>query len=354
MKKQILTIIVTILSVYSSVGQEFIDNSGNPVNGSDVIKLKNSHYYEKRGTKSATIINSIPSPVSGINDIAYDGQYLWVEGYNAFNLYQISPISGSVIRTIPTNVSYPKGLTFDGNYLWLSDADNLIIQKIDTANGNVLQTFPTPTSPSQSFPGGLAWDGVNLWFNDDKDGSCSFPGDSTFKLNTSGQTLQAFNAVSSCPKGLTFDGQYLWSSDNANDEIYKIDVSTFLVIETIDAPGGNYPNGLAFDGQYLWVSNNDADSIYQIDIGFTPTGFSNSNTTLNQLIIYPNPASNQITIISEQLAIIEINIFSISGKIIKSFQENTRTINIADFPNGIYFIQLVTDDKKINKKFIKQ
>ncbi|MFT4526524.1 MAG: DNA-binding beta-propeller fold protein YncE [Bacteroidia bacterium] len=141
----------------------------------------------------------------------------------------------------------------------------------------------------------MAWDGNDLWHNDTEGPFGYEPNDSTFKINTSGDVLQRYQAIGGCPSGLAFDGQYLWSSENINDEIHKIDVSTFLVIETIAAPG-DYPNGLAFDGQYLWVSDNGTDSIYQIDIGFTPTGVHDVTPMLNEPTIYPNPSIGIFTI----------------------------------------------------------
>lgn len=347
---------IAFLTIFITVGQEALDNSGNPRNSVDVVKLRNAPIYEKSATNTATVINVIPSPnlsTSSINDIAFDGEYLWVEGYNEYFLHQISPIDGSIINSIPTSVQRPYGLTFDGTNLWLADADNKIIQRIDTANGDVLQSFPTPAVSSTSYPGGLAWDGENLWHNDMM-GILGNPDDSTYKLNTAGEILQSYHAFGTYTEGLAWDGQYLWSTDNINGEIYKIDVSTFTVVDTIDAPGGAYPNGLTFDGQYLWLANNSSDSLYQIDIDYFASGVNNLTPTQNELTIYPNPASNEITIISEQIVINNINIININGKSVKSFNQNKRKINVADLANGIYFIQFYTDEKIINKKFIKQ
>ncbi len=356
MKKPILTIVVTLLTTFISIGQEVLDLSGNPQNCSAIDYFINSYPNLKSGANPPSVINVIPSPNHStyIGDIAFDGKYLWVEGYNEYFLHQISPVDGAIIKSIPTTVQRPHGLTFDGNYLWLADADNKIIQKIDTLDGTVVLSFPTPADPNNSNPQGLAWDGNNLWHNDSKFSGSSGQIDSLFQIDPTGNIINSFHHFSDGPSGLAFDGTYLWSSDNFTTKIYKIDPNTILPIDSIDAPGGDFPNGLAFDGQYLWVANNDSDMLYQIDIGFVPTGVSDLYQTQKGLTIYPNPASNQLTIGSELLPINKIEIIGLTGKVIKSFQPNTRTINISDLPDGIYFLQAVIDDRRINAKFIKQ
>jgi hypothetical protein len=37
-----------------------------------------------------------------------------------------------------------------------------------------------------------------------------------------------------------------------------------------------------------------------------------------------------------------------------TIKENTNIINVADLTDGIYFINLVTDERTITKKFVKQ
>jgi uncharacterized repeat protein (TIGR01451 family) len=73
----------------------------------------------------------------------------------------------------------------------------------------------------------------------------------------------------------------------------------------------------------------------------------------DEINIYPNPTSNQFTIDTE-LEISEITIIDITGKNIRTIKQNTKTINVADLSNGIYFIQLITEERTITKKFVKQ
>jgi len=236
----------------------------------------------------------------------------------------------------------PYGLEFVNGYLWIADTDNKMIYKIDTITGNTITFFPTPAIHVTSYPTGLAWDGQYLWHNDAMQ-TGSNPNDSTYQINTIGQILQSHHAFGTYATGLAFDGQYLWSSNNVTQEIYKINISSFTVIDTINAPGGLAPNGLAFDGQYLWVANNVSDSLYQLDISNTNTGINqNSEASLN-FSIHPNPTSDEIILETHNLpfasnySITDSNGKQITnGKII-----NTKTIiDISKLATGIYFVQV--------------
>ncbi|HYG49707.1 MAG TPA: T9SS type A sorting domain-containing protein [Flavobacteriales bacterium] len=240
--------------------------------------MSNKRYYgDKRQSKhkkerstsanELQIVRSFKSPMKStyIDDLEYDGKYLWVTGYDEGKIHQISPETGKIIRSLPTNITRSYGIAFDGKHLWVIDTDNKQMQKIDPNSGDVLSTVPTPAAKDASYPCGLTWDGKNFWNNDPKGYFIeSTEDDSTFLLSPEGKKIKGFKAHGGYPTGLAFDGKYLWSSDNQKIEVHKINPETFEVMETYAAPGGQYPNGLASDGKYLWIANNESDSIYQV------------------------------------------------------------------------------------------
>ena len=66
--------------------------------------------------------------------------------------------------------------------------------------------------------------------------------------------------------------------------------------------------------------------------------------------IYPNPTTNELRIKSEKLGITSIHIYSLLGELVYSSSSPSgrlagAVININQFPNGIYFLQL-TDPSK--------
>ena len=73
-----------------------------------------------------------------------------------------------------------------------------------------------------------------------------------------------------------------------------------------------------------------------------------------QIKISPNPTSNHLKIIAKDLDVSEINVINISGKIIETYKSNLDLINVSDLPSGIYFINFITNERIVIKKFIKQ
>ena len=69
--------------------------------------------------------------------------------------------------------------------------------------------------------------------------------------------------------------------------------------------------------------------------------------------VYPNPTTSQLTIETEQ-TLQQVNIIALTGKTIATYTNNLSSINAADLPSGIYFIQLVAEEDTITKKFVKQ
>jgi sugar lactone lactonase YvrE len=83
-------------------------------------------------------------------------------------------------------------------------------------------------------------------------------------------------------------------------------------------------------------------------------GLNQVTDNRNQLKIYPCPVSKNITIEVSKKAIIEIS--NIEGQIIKRFTavENTTTIDVSGFANGMYFVKVQTEKGIAVKKFIKE
>ena len=78
-------------------------------------------------------------------------------------------------------------------------------------------------------------------------------------------------------------------------------------------------------------------------------------TDNNKINIYPNPATNQLTISSEQLIIEKVEILDITGKMLQIYQEfktlDKLSINISSLDKGIYFIRI--NNESISR-FVKE
>ena len=81
--------------------------------------------------------------------------------------------------------------------------------------------------------------------------------------------------------------------------------------------------------------------------------------SVNELNIYPNPANDFIDIETTGISDFQnsyFSIFDITGNLVtkeKMIQNKTR-IDLSEFPNGLYLIQVRNNGKMFSKKFIKQ
>jgi hypothetical protein len=79
---------------------------------------------------SGDLIAWFPSPGSGPEGLAYDGEYLWHVDWYLNKIYKID-LSGNVLCSWGGPGRCPIGLTFDGCYLWLADQCERMIYKLD-------------------------------------------------------------------------------------------------------------------------------------------------------------------------------------------------------------------------------
>lgn len=210
-----------------------------------------------------TIINTIPSPTTFPTDIAFDGQHIWVAGYNEYQLFKINPATGELITTIPVDIKRPYGITFENDYLYVLDNEAKQIVQLNPLDGEVVNTFGLGEA---GFPAGLTMVNGEFWYNDTKGPQPSVAGDETVQLDAEGNFMNKFISIGIYPTGLAYDGAYLWSTDSDAKTIYAIDTEGFEIMQSIPAPGGKYPNGLTYGGESIWVINNESDSIYQISV----------------------------------------------------------------------------------------
>ncbi|HMI08060.1 MAG TPA: T9SS type A sorting domain-containing protein [Flavobacterium sp.] len=71
--------------------------------------------------------------------------------------------------------------------------------------------------------------------------------------------------------------------------------------------------------------------------------------------VTPNPATEVIAVnLSENVTITKITIYDVSGKYIKTVSGQSKTIVVGELKTGTYFIEILSDNGKAVKKFIKQ
>src|SRR6185369_14532526 len=90
---------------------------------------------------------------------------------------------------------------------------------------------------------------------------------------------------------------------------------------------------------------------------FRLADLNESTASLYNLNVYPNPASNSITVMlnSESSSTATMEITNLMGQTVYANQiqpENANTINTEKFENGIYMLRVTEDGQVFNKKFI--
>lgn len=99
------------------------------------------------------------------------------------------------------------------------------------------------------------------------------------------------------------------------------------------------------------------NSISKVKVFLNTSLLSNTeivaNTNNDKMIIYPNPAYNEINLIIK-FKIKKINILDSSGRMIFNYKVDSNKIIIKDLKSGLYFINVLSDENKIyNSKFLK-
>lgn len=85
----------------------------------------------------------------------------------------------------------------------------------------------------------------------------------------------------------------------------------------------------------------------------TGTGVGIEETEIdNSLLVYPNPLSSNNLNVNSESVITNVKLINVAGQIVKDINcnENKIKINTENLINGIYFVQVQTNDRTINKK----
>ena len=68
------------------------------------------------------------------------------------------------------------------------------------------------------------------------------------------------------------------------------------------------------------------------------------------IMVYPNPTGDMLNI--DTRLEIEVEIYDLTGKLMT--RENSKRISLADYPNGVYNLILIYNNKRFNTRVVKQ
>lgn len=90
---------------------------------------------------------------------------------------------------------------------------------------------------------------------------------------------------------------------------------------------------------------------------YMSTAYNNSTgiigTDAVRLALYPNPVVNTLNV-SAEIVVESVEIYNLSGVLLKRVESNTRTIDVSSFRSGSYMVKLFTEQGTVNRLVIKK
>jgi len=166
-------------------------------------------------------------------------------------------------------------------------------------------------------------------------GYASTTTDYVFYSNNTVQDLDASRSNIIGKSGVTKPA-YLAAFYGVDDLFYSSTPSNLVA-----APAAQYCFDV--DAGHTVSSNKDLTGTTGID-----------NVEMQNLKIYPNPVKDELRIDNGELRINKVEICDLTGKMVNSQWLNGKSINVANLPQGIYFVKIETDKGNVTRKFIKE
>jgi len=298
---------------------------------------------------------SFPAVGSWSGGLASDGTYLYSIDHSPTILYKYD-LSGNPVDSfpLPTTSTITAGdITYDGTNLWLVLEEERMVYKVDQNNGAILKSFTLPWGATFSEYFGCTYDNGFLWVSE-------YSQELLVKIDTiSGAMVDSFHI-----------NKWVLPLEIIDGRLYGIDFATQspggpMILTEFDKTNGNvisstpwclpYTLGLATIGNTIWALSSGANfgpnRIYKfenivLNDNIMPSGITEIN-------IYPNPASDQISIQVEKP--VNIEVMDSEGRviIIRNLNQDHRYIDISFLYSGIYFIRITDEDRIYIKKFVK-
>jgi DNA-binding beta-propeller fold protein YncE len=290
---------------------------------------------------------------------------------------------------------YGKGIAFEkNNVYWVLDGYEGNIKRYDFGNphqpggddhsGGGVQVYPEfKFTRHSSLPGHLDIDGAKKYLY-----GCDPLGKRVFRINittgSSSGTRTKINGESlglgyvnytgitktdtliknlGTPVGIDVYGDRLIVSDNLTDEIIIYNISNNysevgrIKLKYITSPD---PMGVKVgpDGKIYFVDRTNKSAYMIENTSVLPLGINSIEAANRLLKIYPNPASTKIAIeLDFTVKNAKINIVNVLGEIVLTQQlgsSKDASIDIETLSNGLYFVQVMDNNKLFTQKFIKQ
>lgn len=285
--------------------------------GTDIWRYNNLTFYNELIGYATAFTNS-----SGFQTyLTTDGGDTWTQGTSSANMGTIA-------------VGYA-----DETTLFSTGNDQVISKSTDSGNTWTVIRNGTPTFVN-----------LEVAFSDLENGMVSGEDGELLITHDSGDTWTSFSTGYHNFYGLHYEGSELYAAGTDQDIYYSSDdgetwavlhngenVATFYEIQFFDNNSALICGSQGRMLKYTPVLDTPAIEYAEVDIVY-------------------NQSSQSLEIRSPNAAIREVNLYSILGQII--FKEmltptTSTSFNVASLANGLYLVNVVTNDSSVSKKFLK-
>ncbi|MGK0458357.1 MAG: hypothetical protein ACJAVE_001338 [Polaribacter sp.] len=118
--------------------------------------------------------------------------------------------------------------------------------------------------------------------------------------------------------------------------------------------GLNYGETITYACKFAFAGGLAVTKYISYEVGSSCGSLSIVDESLGaKIVMYPNPVNNKLFIKSQSEDLIEIEIYSIFGNLVKSITKNLNEINVEDLSSGLYLIKIYTSKGSTSKKLLK-
>jgi YVTN family beta-propeller protein len=196
------------------------------------------------------------TPIAGNGTaLAWAGGSMWAVGWKRA-VYRLDASTANVTKTIP--LPRPDQMAADGDRLWVTNYQHNSVSQVDARTGKPLGTITAGPAPSGGEQGvsAVAVGGGSLW---------AVRGDlnTVSRIDPDDGRIQATIDVGATPVSAVFGDGALWVLNFQGNSVSRIDPATNRVTATISTQ--SEPAYAAVAGGAVWVTNFGGDSLTRID-----------------------------------------------------------------------------------------
>ncbi len=104
--------------------------------------------------------------------------------------------------------------------------------------------------------------------------------------------------------------------------------------------------GTSWGANVIWIDN--------LKFGSNVVSVSEMDISNNSITVFPNPANDRITILSDNAEIQKVELYNLQGQLITNQQLNDNTLDISNLSAGMYSVRIITEKGVAVKNIIKK